>query len=92
MAYARQVVPEQLKTLARQAGAEQIEVQTTREDWNVPVSAGWGTYIYLGTELTFKRRGGLAQHRTHRLALGANRSQSPSRGRPMQRANSFLTC
>ena len=57
VAYARQVVPEQLKTLARQAGAEQIEVQTTREDWNVPVSAGWGTYIYLGTELTFTAAG-----------------------------------
>ena len=53
VAHAQQVVPDQLKTLAWQAGAEQIEVQTTREDWNVPVSAGWRTYIYLGTKLTF---------------------------------------
>jgi N-methylhydantoinase A/oxoprolinase/acetone carboxylase beta subunit len=53
VAYAQQVVPTQLKALARQAGAEQIEVQTTRVDQNVPVAAGWEQNIYLGTELTF---------------------------------------
>jgi len=53
VAYAQQVIPTQLKALARQAGAEQIEVQTTRVDQNVPVAAGWGQYVYLGTELTF---------------------------------------
>jgi N-methylhydantoinase A/oxoprolinase/acetone carboxylase beta subunit len=53
VAYAHQVVPTRLKALARQAGAEQIEVQTTRVDRNVPVAAGWEQHIYLGTELTF---------------------------------------
>jgi N-methylhydantoinase A/oxoprolinase/acetone carboxylase beta subunit len=53
VAYAYQVVPTRLKALARQAGAEQIEVQTTRVDHNVPVAAGWEQHVYLGTELTF---------------------------------------
>ncbi len=57
VAHAQQAVPDQLKTLAWQAGAEQIEVQTTREDRNVLVSAGWRAYIYLGTELTFRALG-----------------------------------
>ena len=26
---------------------------TTRHDLNVPVGAGWGQQVYLGTELTF---------------------------------------
>jgi N-methylhydantoinase A/oxoprolinase/acetone carboxylase beta subunit len=53
VAYAQEVVPVQLKALARQAGAEQIEMQITRVDQNVPVAAGWEEHIYLGTELTF---------------------------------------
>ena len=53
VAYAQQIVPTRLKALARQAGAEQIEVQTIRVDRNVPVTAGWGQHVYLGTELTF---------------------------------------
>ena len=57
VAYAHQVVPTRLKVLARQAGAEQIEVQTTRVDQNVPVTAGWEQHIYLGTELTFTAMG-----------------------------------
>jgi len=51
--YAQQIIPTQLKALARQAGAEQIEIQTTRVDQNVPIAAGWGQCVYLGTELTF---------------------------------------
>jgi N-methylhydantoinase A/oxoprolinase/acetone carboxylase beta subunit len=39
--------------LARQAGADQVEVQMVREDRDVPVQAGWGDRIYLGTELIF---------------------------------------
>jgi N-methylhydantoinase A/oxoprolinase/acetone carboxylase beta subunit len=57
VAYAHQVVPTRLKALARQAGAEQVEVQTTRVDRNVPVAAGWKQHIYLGTELTFTAMG-----------------------------------
>jgi N-methylhydantoinase A/oxoprolinase/acetone carboxylase beta subunit len=57
VAYAQQIVPTRLKALARQAGAEQIEVQTIRVDRNVPAMAGWGQHVYLGTELTFKAVG-----------------------------------
>jgi len=53
VAYARQVVPVQLKVLARQAGADQVEVQMVRLDRDAPVAAGWGQRVYLGTELTF---------------------------------------
>ena len=53
VAYARQVVSARMEALARQAGAEQIEVQIARVDRCVPVAAGWGQHIYLGTELTF---------------------------------------
>jgi len=53
VAYARQVVPVQLKVLAQQAGADQVEVQMARLDRDAPVAAGWGQRVYLGTELTF---------------------------------------
>lgn len=53
VAYAQRVVPPQLRALARQAGAGQIEMRMTRVDKNVPVASGWGQHIYLGTELTF---------------------------------------
>jgi len=53
VAYARQVVSAQMEALARQAGAEQVEVQIARVDRYVPVAAGWEQHIYLGTELTF---------------------------------------
>jgi N-methylhydantoinase A/oxoprolinase/acetone carboxylase beta subunit len=53
VAYAQKVVPVRLRALARQAGAEQVEVQTTRVDQNVSVAAGWEQHLYLGTELTF---------------------------------------
>jgi N-methylhydantoinase A/oxoprolinase/acetone carboxylase beta subunit len=53
VAYAQKVVPVQLKALAQQVGAGQIEVQVSRVDRNVPIAAGWEQEIYLGTELTF---------------------------------------
>ena len=53
VAYARRVVPDQLRALARQAGAGQVELQVSREDRNVAVQAEWGQPIYLGTLLTF---------------------------------------
>jgi N-methylhydantoinase A/oxoprolinase/acetone carboxylase beta subunit len=53
VAYARRVVPDQLRALARQAGAGQVELQESREDRNVAVRAEWGQPIYLGTLLTF---------------------------------------
>jgi N-methylhydantoinase A/oxoprolinase/acetone carboxylase beta subunit len=53
VAYAQKVVPVQLKALAQQVGAGQIEVQVSRVDRNAPIAAGWEQEIYLGTELTF---------------------------------------
>jgi N-methylhydantoinase A/oxoprolinase/acetone carboxylase beta subunit len=51
--YAQKVVPPMIQALARQAGAEQIEVQMTRVDQEVPIQGQWGEKVYLGTELTF---------------------------------------
>jgi len=51
--YAQKVVPPMIRALARQAGAEQIEVQMTRVDQEVPIQGQWGEKVYLGTELTF---------------------------------------
>jgi len=42
-----------LEARARQAGADQVEIQMTRQDREVPVQAGWGERLYLGTRLTF---------------------------------------
>jgi N-methylhydantoinase A/oxoprolinase/acetone carboxylase beta subunit len=53
VAYARQVVPDRLKALARQAGADHVEIHTSRVDQSAPVQAAWGQPIYLGTQLTF---------------------------------------
>jgi len=57
IAYAQQVVPARLSTLARQAGADQVEVQMTRVDQETPAKGGWGECIYLGTQLTFTTAG-----------------------------------
>jgi N-methylhydantoinase A/oxoprolinase/acetone carboxylase beta subunit len=53
VAYALQVVPKQLRMLARQAGADQVEVRMSRVDHKAPIKEGWGHEIYLSTELTF---------------------------------------
>ena len=53
VAFAQRVVPVQLETLARNAGADQVQVQMIRVDQNAPTQGGWGEPIYLGTELTF---------------------------------------
>ncbi len=53
VAYAQKVVPVQLRALAQQAGASQVEVQTSRVDRSAPIAVGWGQQVYLGTELTF---------------------------------------
>ena len=63
MAYAQQVMPIQLKALARHAGADQVEVQTVRVDRTAPVVGEWKQRIYLGTELTFTAVGHPAWHR-----------------------------
>ena len=51
--YAQRVVPKQLEAMARQAGAEQIEIKMKRADQIAHVRTGWGGELYLGTELTF---------------------------------------
>lgn len=53
VAFAQKVVPAHLETLARQAGAAQVEVRMTREDRTAPVKGGWGSDIFLSSELTF---------------------------------------
>jgi N-methylhydantoinase A/oxoprolinase/acetone carboxylase beta subunit len=42
-----------IEARAREVGAEQVEVQMTREDRDVLVKAGWGDRLYLGSELVF---------------------------------------
>jgi hypothetical protein len=51
--YAQEVIPGHLEALARQAGAEQVEIKVMRQDLSAPVKGGWGSEIYLRTELTF---------------------------------------
>jgi N-methylhydantoinase A/oxoprolinase/acetone carboxylase beta subunit len=53
VAYAQAVVPEQLAALARQAGADQVEVKMVRQDNIAPIKPDWGGELYLDTELTF---------------------------------------
>ncbi|MDY7078956.1 MAG: hydantoinase/oxoprolinase family protein [Chloroflexota bacterium] len=50
---AQEILSTQLLTLARQAGADQVEVRMTRVDQNAPVRGEWGQQVYLGTRLTF---------------------------------------
>ncbi|MFC2015933.1 hydantoinase/oxoprolinase N-terminal domain-containing protein [Chloroflexota bacterium] len=51
--FARAQMQTWMETLARQAGADQVEVQMKRHDSSVQVRMGWGDELYLGTELTF---------------------------------------
>lgn len=51
--YTRQVMFPRVEARARQAGAEQAEVQMTRHDRRAKVGGGWGEEVYLGTELIF---------------------------------------
>jgi N-methylhydantoinase A/oxoprolinase/acetone carboxylase beta subunit len=53
VAYAQKVIPGHLKALALRAGAEQVEIKLVRRDRVVPVKGGWGSEIFLNTELTF---------------------------------------
>ncbi len=57
VAHAQAVVSAQLRARARQAGAEQVEIQVDRVDKKAPVKGGWEHEIYLGTELTFRAVG-----------------------------------
>jgi hypothetical protein len=46
-------MPEYVASLARRAGADQVEIKVQREDQSVPVRMGWGDELYLETRLTF---------------------------------------
>lgn len=53
VAYTQEQMQPWMESLARQAGADQAEVQMERQDNNVVIHAGWLDRIYLGTELIF---------------------------------------
>jgi N-methylhydantoinase A/oxoprolinase/acetone carboxylase beta subunit len=57
VAFAGQVFPDRLTALARQAGAEQVEVGMVRVDRVAPVRERPGEEVYLETELTFTAAG-----------------------------------
>ncbi|MBC7224829.1 MAG: hypothetical protein H5T59_11250 [Anaerolineae bacterium] len=45
------------RRLARQAGAQEVEVRVERRDVRVPVASGWGEEVHLETELVFTAAG-----------------------------------
>jgi N-methylhydantoinase A/oxoprolinase/acetone carboxylase beta subunit len=51
--YAQGVMSAHVESLARQAGAGQVEVRVARTDRQAKVGPGWGEDVYLGTELIF---------------------------------------
>jgi N-methylhydantoinase A/oxoprolinase/acetone carboxylase beta subunit len=53
VALARDVIPARLTELARQAGADQVEVQMERVDRVAPVDIEWGQDVFVETELVF---------------------------------------
>lgn len=55
--HAERVLPSLAESLARQAGAEQVEVRGTRADHTAPVKGAPHQAIYLGSELTFVAAG-----------------------------------
>jgi len=56
-AYAQQVIGARIEAMARQEGADQVEVRMTRIDQWAPVAIGLNQQIYLGTELQFTAAG-----------------------------------
>ena len=53
VAHATDTLPDAAEILAKQAGAEHVEVQVLREDHIVPLEQGQGQEIYVETELVF---------------------------------------
>jgi N-methylhydantoinase A/oxoprolinase/acetone carboxylase beta subunit len=51
--HAQRVMAAHVEALARQAGADQVEMRTARTDRGAKIAAGWGQEVYLGTELIF---------------------------------------
>ncbi len=57
MEHAEQVAAAQVEEMARQEGADQVEVRMTRQDHWAPIGIGINQEIYLGTELLFTAAG-----------------------------------
>jgi N-methylhydantoinase A/oxoprolinase/acetone carboxylase beta subunit len=57
LAHAREVMPPQLETLARHAGADQVELSETCENITAPIGADYGQEVYLETRLIFTAAG-----------------------------------
>lgn len=53
VAYAQDLVFPEVEEMARQAGAEHVEVRMERTDQRAPIARGVGDEVYLGTELLF---------------------------------------
>ena len=51
--HAQAIMQPQVAILARQAGAEQVEVKIDRSDRTVRLGGGWGEELHLSTELVF---------------------------------------
>jgi len=51
--YAREVMSERVEQLARQAGAQQVEVCVERHDLLATVGGGWNQKLFIGSELLF---------------------------------------
>ena len=51
--YTEKVVPPHLESVAREAGARQVEIKTLRRDLSAPIRGGWAEEIFLESELTF---------------------------------------
>ncbi len=52
-AFAEQVMADYVQDLARQAGAEQIELRVDRRDRYAPIQETWGDELYLETKIEF---------------------------------------
>jgi N-methylhydantoinase A/oxoprolinase/acetone carboxylase beta subunit len=63
--WAEAEMPERLRALCLQAGAEQVEVRVARQDHNVPVGSGGDGEVFVETELVFTAVGrpGMAEVR-----------------------------
>jgi N-methylhydantoinase A/oxoprolinase/acetone carboxylase beta subunit len=51
--FAGKSVPDQLETMAREAGADHVEIRVERQDKSSPVKSGWGDEIFVETLLVF---------------------------------------
>lgn len=54
---ANEIVAPYLEKQTRQAGADHVEIKVSRIDHVAPVRAGWGSQVYLDTELFFTAAG-----------------------------------